>query len=100
MKKGSSKSKQNLEIPTPRRRKYDEEFKQQAGAMGRSGQSVRSVAQALGISENLLHQRKRAANGSQSNAELEHEKPRQQLKQVDMERDILKKTLNVFSRQP
>jgi transposase len=73
MKKGSSKSKQNLETPTPRRRKYDEEFKQQAVAMVRNGQSVRSVAQALGISENLIHQWKRAARDSQSNAELEVE---------------------------
>jgi transposase-like protein len=37
------------------RRKYDEEFKRQALMMIRHGQSVRSVAQALGISESLLH---------------------------------------------
>ena len=48
MKKGSSKSKQNPEPQTPRRRKYDEEFKRQAVAMVRNGQPVRSVAQALG----------------------------------------------------
>jgi transposase-like protein len=33
------------------RHKYDEEFKKQALAMVRNGQSVRSAAQALGISE-------------------------------------------------
>jgi transposase len=91
MKKGSSKSKQNLETPTPRRRKYDEEFKRQAVAMVRNGQPVRSVAQALGISENVLHRWKREAVDSQSNSELEVEKLRQRLKQVEMERDILKK---------
>jgi hypothetical protein len=53
MTKGPSKSKRNLATPTPRRRKYDEEFKQQAVAMVRNGQSMRSVAQGLGISENL-----------------------------------------------
>jgi transposase-like protein len=37
------------------RRKYDEEFKRQALRMVRDGQPTRSVAQALGISENLLH---------------------------------------------
>jgi transposase len=81
------------------RRKYDEEFKRQALTMIRHGQSVRSVAQALGISENLLHQWKRAARADQSDAELEIEQLRQRLKQVEMERDILKKALSIFSRQ-
>jgi transposase len=99
MKKGSSKSKRDLEPSTPRRRKYDEEFKQQAVAMVRNGQSVRSVAQALGISENILHQWKRAARDNQSSAELEVEKLRQWLKQVEMERDILKKALSMCVRR-
>src|SRR5262249_4291001 len=81
------------------RRKYDDEFKQQALTMIRNGQSARSVAQALGISENLLHQWKRAARFNQSTAELEVEQLRQRLKQVEMERDILKKALSIFSRQ-
>jgi transposase-like protein len=45
----------------PARRKYDDEFKRQALQMVRDGQPVRSVAQALGISENMLHQWKRSA---------------------------------------
>jgi transposase len=81
------------------RRKYDEEFKQQALTMVRHGQSVHSVAQALGISENLLHQWKRAARTNYSSAELEVEQLRQRLKQAEMERDILKKALSIFSRQ-
>src|SRR5215470_13856333 len=56
-------------------------------------------AQALGISENVLHRWKREARDSQSNSELEVEKLRQRLKQVEMERDILKKALSIFSRQ-
>jgi transposase len=99
MKKGSSKSKQNPKPQTPRRRKYDDEFKQQAVAMVRNGQPVRSVAQALGISENVLHRWNREAIDSQPNSELEVEKLRQRLKQVEMERDILKKALSIFSRQ-
>lgn len=99
MKKGSSKSKRNPEPQTRHRRKYDEEFKQQALAMIRNGQPVRSVAQALGVSENLLYQWKRAARDSQSNSDLEVEKLRQRLKQVETERDILKKALSIFSRQ-
>ena len=99
MKKGSSKSIRNLETTTRCLRKYDEEFKQQAVAMIRQGQPVRSVAQSLGISESLLHQWKRAARANQSSAELEVEQLRQRLKQVEMERDILKKALSIFSRQ-
>lgn len=81
------------------RRKYDEEFKQQALIMIRNGQSARSVAAALGISENLLHKWKRSDRTNQSSAELEVEQLRRQLKQVEMERDILKKALSIFSRQ-
>lgn len=96
--KGSFKSKKIMGT-TPRRRKYDDDFKQQAVNMVRNGQSVRSVAQALGISENILHQWKRAAIDSQSSSDLEVDKLRQRLKQVEMERDILKKALSIFSRQ-
>jgi len=67
--------------------------------MVRNGQSVRSVAEDLGISENLIHQWKRAARANRSSAELEVEQLRQRLKQVEMERDILKKALSIFSRQ-
>jgi transposase len=98
MKKGSSKLKQNPEPQTPRRRKYDEEFKRQAVAMVRNGRPVRSVAQALGISENVLHRWKREASDNQSNSELEVEKLRQRLKQVEIERDILKKALSMCVR--
>jgi transposase len=99
MKKRSSKSMQNPVPQTPRRRKYDEEFKRQAVAMVRNGLPVRSVAQALGISENVLHRWRREAIDSQPDSELEVEKLRQRLKQVEMERDILKKALSIFSRQ-
>jgi transposase len=99
MKKGSSESTRNSEKTTRRRRKYDEEFKQQALAMVRNGQSPRSVAEALGISENLIHRWKRAARALPQAAGDEIEQLRRRLKQVEMERDILKKALSIFSRQ-
>jgi len=83
----------------PVRRKYDEEFKQQALMMIRNGQSAPSVAEALGISENILHQWKRAARANQSTAELEVEQLRQRLKQVEMERDILKGACSAINIQ-
>jgi transposase-like protein len=54
--------------------------------MVRNGQPVRSVAQVLGISENVLHRWRRDALDSQSNSELEVEKLRQRLKQVEIGR--------------
>jgi transposase-like protein len=47
MKKGPSESTRNSENTTRHHRKYDEEFKQQALAMIRNGQSPCSVAEAL-----------------------------------------------------
>jgi transposase len=99
MKKGLSKSTPNSEKPVRRKRKYDEESKQQALAMIRNGQSPRAVAQALGISENVLHRWKRLSQSEQPATEQEVEQLRRQLKQVEMERDILKKALSIFSRQ-
>ena len=99
MKKRLSKSTLGSEKPVRRKRKYDEEFKQQALAMVRNGQTARSVAQALGIGENLIHRWKRASRTELPATEQEVEQLRRQLKQVEMERDILKKALSIFSRQ-
>jgi len=78
------------------RRKYDDTFKQQALQMIRLGQAVPTVAQALGISQGVLYKWKRAELPSEVNQELEH--LRQKLKQVEAERDILKKALSIFCR--
>lgn len=81
------------------RRKYDDEFKLQAVRMVENGQSVRSVAQNLGISENLLHQWKKSKHSNRSALEQENSLLKAKLKQVEIERDILKKALSIFSRQ-
>lgn len=79
------------------RRKYDDAFREQALQMIRLGQPVPAVAQALGVSEGLLYKWKQAASPSDRDQELEQ--LRQKLKQVETERDILKKALSIFSRQ-
>ncbi len=85
---------------TQNRRKYDEEFKRQALQMIHNGQSVRSLAEALGVGENLLHKwKQRKQTGPSGEVEKEVEHLRSRLKQVEMERDILKKALSIFSRQ-
>ena len=78
------------------RRKYDDAYKQQALQMMRIGQSVPTVAQALGISEGLLYKWKQSLRSSEADQELEQ--LRQKLKQVETERDILKKALSIFCR--
>ena len=80
------------------RRKYDDEFKQQALQLVRNGQSARSVANSLGLSESLLHKWKQSRRNEQTELEKENEQLRARLKQVETERDILKKALNIFSR--
>lgn len=81
------------------RRKYDDEFKLQALKMVENGQSVRSVAQNLGISEILLHNWKRTRHSNRSALEQENSLLKAKLKQIETERDILKKALSIFSRQ-
>ncbi len=81
------------------RRKYDDEFKHQAVRMIANGQAARSVAQSLGISENLLHKWKQSARSHQSPDAREVSELRARLRQVEQERDILKKALSIFSRQ-
>ena len=80
------------------RRKYDEEFKQQALQLVRNGQSARSVATSLGISESLLHKWRQRHRDEQTELEKENEQLRLRLRQVETERDILKKALSIFSR--
>jgi transposase len=76
---------------TQSRRKYDDDFKQQALQLVRNGQPVRSVANSLGISESLLHKWKQSRRDEQSELAKENEQLRLRLKQVEIERDILKK---------
>ena len=82
-------------------RKYDALFRQEALKQVENGRSVPSVAQALGISEALLYGwRKKAlaqpTSGRPVSSDLEA--LRKQVKQLETERDILKKALAIFSR--
>lgn len=91
--------------PTKRqRRKYDEGFKTEALKMVQSGRRVPEVAQALGIGENLLYKWRSEAKSrfgeSEKALQTELESLRRQLRQVEQERDILKKALSIFSQKP
>jgi transposase len=79
-------------------RKYDEEFKREAVKKIHDGQSVASVARELGVAESLLHNWKRQAVEVSSDAERQVLALRKKLREVEMERDILKKAALIFGR--
>lgn len=86
---------------TRKRRKFDDGFKMEALKMLNSGRSVSEVARTLGIGENLLYNWKTESLSSQpiDNQLIvsENEQLRKQLRQVEMERDILKKVIFILS---
>ena len=79
-------------------RKYDDEFKQNAVKKILDGQSVASVSRELGVAESLLHKWKRAKIDSSSNLEKEVLELKKKLREVEMERDIIKKAALIFGR--
>ena len=79
-------------------RKYDDEFKKNAVKKVLDGQSVASLARELGVGENLLHKWKKVRISSASNAEREVLELKKKLREVEMERDILKKAALIFGR--
>lgn len=86
-----------------KRRRFTEEFKQEAIQLLVDGHSASSVAVRLGLSgPNLLYRWKKEClgRGGQVAASLE-ERVRQleaELQRVERERDILKKVLGILSR--
>jgi len=79
-------------------KKYDNEFKTQAVKKILDGQSVASVSRELGVAEGILHNWRKTKLASASSAEQEVLELRKRLKEVEMERDILKKAALIFGR--
>jgi len=95
------------------RRKYDSDFKRNAVRLTEEpGRTVIEVADNLGISKDLLYKWRRemhlreglAFPGHGREALTEQEKRikelEKKLKDAEMERDILKKAMAIFSRAP
>lgn len=86
------------------RRKYDADFKAEVLKMLASGQTPGYIANALGISENIIYRWKNKNQvGKKSQLPLsdlatENQQLKDRLRQVETERDILKKALSIFSR--
>jgi transposase len=84
-------------------KKYDNEFKRNALEKIFDGQSVRSVAEELGVNESLIHKWKKAAktfgSGTVSGKELtEIEALKKRNRELEMENEILKKATLIFGR--
>ncbi len=84
-------------------KKYDDEFKRNALQKVVDGQSVRSVAEELGVNESLIHKWKRAAltkgDGNRSGVKLsEIEVLKKRNRELEMEVEILKKAALIFGR--
>jgi transposase len=79
-------------------RKYDEDYKQQAVKKIHDGQSVASVSRELGVSESVLHKWRKETVVTASDSEREVIELKRRLREVEMERDILKKAALIFGR--
>ena len=70
-----------------------------------NGQTAAYVSKALGISENLIYRWKNQKQGvkkvssEQSELALENQQLKDRVRQLETEREILKKALSLFSRQ-
>jgi len=79
-------------------KKYDEDYKREAVRKVHDGQSVASVARELGVSESVLHKWRKQAGETASDGEREVVELKRRLREVEMERDILKKAALIFGR--
>ena len=79
-------------------KKYDDEFKREAVRKVFDGQSVASVARELGVAEGLIHNWKKRVMVGNTPAENELIELKKKLREVEMERDILKKAALIFGR--
>jgi transposase len=82
-------------------RKYDENFKSEVLKMTKT-RSVAEVARSMGIGENLLYKwrsdEKTKETPAESEVNVEIEQLRKQVRQLETERDVLKKALVIFGR--
>ena len=90
----------------PTRRKYDATFKKEVLQMAESGRPITEIAQSLGVGENLIYrwrsgQRKKSTDTIDTAVPAFDDEKRllhKRIQELEMERDILKKALAIFSR--
>jgi transposase-like protein len=93
------------------RRRFDSDFKREAVRLVMDeGRKISEVAKNLGVHENLLYKWKRTVQekqdaafpgkGHQLGKDAEITALKKQLRNAEMERDILKKAVDIFSKTP
>ena len=90
-----------------KRRSYSPEFKQDVVNMIKTGEkSIADIARDLELSQPMIYRWYRQLNGAEdprveelSEKDKELRRLRKQLAEVSEERDILKKAINIFSKQ-
>lgn len=93
------------------RRKYDDEFKRDVLKMVSGGRSVQDVSNSLGLNTGMVHRWRAEQNQPVGTVKslaqdgigpevsrADHERVKARLREVEQERDILKKALGIFSR--
>ncbi len=90
--------------PAAKRRRFTDEFKQEAVQMLLDGHTASSVAERLGLEgTNTLYRWKREqlqrSGPVASSLEARVQELEEELRRVERERDILKKALVIFGRQ-
>lgn len=92
------------------RRKFDKEFKEMTVNLCLSGKSTREVSEELGIRQELISRWKREydqyhegsfsghGNTNMTAEQKEITKLKKELREAQLERDILKKAVSIFSK--
>ena len=92
------------------RKKYEKEYKTMIVELVESGQKVSVVAQEYGLNDNMIRRWRREynnpnkpfftgnGNASLTDQEKEIARLRKELKETQLERDILKKAVSIFSK--
>ncbi len=92
------------------RRKFDKEFKHMAVELSKGHENLNELARELGIRTELIYRwRREAANDpqncfpgngklTQNDKDKEIARLKKQLRDAQLERDILKKAVNIFSK--
>ncbi len=85
------------------KRKYTAEFKADVLRLVANGEPIMVVARKMGISDSLIRAWRKTDNKGEKKTERslqqEVDTLRKQLRQAEMEREILKKAVAIFSRQ-
>lgn len=79
-------------------RRYDSDFKAEAVAQMNKGKSAKELSILLGVSEGLLYKWKNQRAGVNQDHVKELKRLKQQVKELEEEKEILKKALRIFSR--